>query len=187
MAPARQAAGRGSWQGGKREERQELQEPAGPGRLLNWGAWPAGLPRPPLPPAALPPSSALQTFLTNLGCCSPGRGNCHRPSTGPPETLNPFLPSRQSLQARGWGWAWVPRLCDPVRRIDGSPGWPQVSNLDQQTACRLVQLPIKDSLSSHFQSSPWVPSTGPGTGREIQKGGAQRAHILVCGGGVRLR
>lgn len=57
---------------------------------------------------ALPPSSALQTFLANLGCCSPGRGNCRRHSTRPPETLNPFPPSRQSLQAGGWGWAAVP-------------------------------------------------------------------------------
>ena len=78
-------------------------------------AWP-GLHRPLLPPAALPPSSALQAFLANLGCCSPGRGNCRRHSTRPPETLNPFLASRQSPQAGGWGWAWVPRLrCDPVR------------------------------------------------------------------------
>lgn len=40
---ARQAAGGGSRQGGKRQEGQELQElqePAGPGRLLNWGARP---------------------------------------------------------------------------------------------------------------------------------------------------
>nr|KAF6485279.1 hypothetical protein HJG63_010522 [Rousettus aegyptiacus] len=62
----------------------------------------ASLHRPHFHQPALPPSSALQTFLANLGCCSPGRGNCRRHSTRPPETLNPFPAPRQSLQAGGW-------------------------------------------------------------------------------------
>lgn len=99
-----------------------------------------GLHRPPLPPVTLPPSSALQTFLSNLGCCSPGRGNCRRHSTRQPETLNPFLASRQSPQAGGWGWAWVPRLRrDPLRCTASSPGGPQVSNLDQQAICGITE------------------------------------------------
>lgn len=93
---------------------------------------------------ALLPSSALQTFLTNLGCCSPGRGNCRRHSTRPPETLNPFYPCRsRAFEAGGWdrvraGWGggWHRSRLPVSQSGESLPphphGWPQVMNLNQQ-------------------------------------------------------
>lgn len=101
-------------QGGKRQEGQQLQEPAGPGQLLNRGARPSQPPQAPLPPGpARPPSSALQTFLANLGRCSPGRGNCadtaHTARLRLPETLNPFPPPAES-SGGGMGLGGGPRV-----------------------------------------------------------------------------
>lgn len=162
-APTAGQAGGGSRQGGKRREGQELQEPAGAWAIAQLGS----LARPAstglhFHQPALPPSSALQTFLANLGCCSPGRGNCRRHSTRPPETLNPFRPSRRRLGAGapsgvatgvpglgvGWAGEWLAALA--------GPGLPTFIN-------RLS--PVMDSLSSRFQSPPWALDLGNQRGR----------------------
>lgn len=138
---ARQAAGGGSWQGGKRQEGQELQEPAGPGRLLNWGARP-GLAS--TGPHFHQPPSLLALHRKHSSptsvAAAPEGGTAADTARGRQKHLTPsLLPGRALRPEDGAGPGFpdsgVTRSGAPL----GSPGWPQVSNLDQQAACRITE------------------------------------------------
>lgn len=72
--------------------------------VLNWGAWPGRPPQAPTSPSHPPPSSALQTFLANLGCRSPGRGTAADTARSSQKHLTPSsLPGRARRLEDGAG------------------------------------------------------------------------------------
>lgn len=99
-----QAVGGGSWQGGKRREGQELQEPAGPRRLLNWGAWPG---QPPQAPTSTSPPSLLALHCKHSwptsAAAAPEGGTAADTARGHQKHLTPsLLPAEPSGGRMDW-------------------------------------------------------------------------------------
>lgn len=120
-----QAAGGGSRRGGKRQEGPELQEPAGPGRLLNPGAWPASPHRP--APCTARPRLRIANIPGQPRPLQPGRGNCGRRG-GRQKHLTPSLlqaePSGGGALGLGPGAAPGPQALSGRGRVNHcSPGW----------------------------------------------------------------
>lgn len=124
--------GGGSWQGGKRQEGQELQEPAGPGRLLNRGAWPSQ------PPQARSHQPALLLALHRKHSWptsrlrAPEGGTAADTAPGRQKHLTPsLLPGR----APGGGWGWAAAPGSPALNCL-QPWLGQVTNPGPRAACQ---------------------------------------------------